>query len=126
MSAASTRTGSRPTKMLAGRNHQPPGGEAALDVRGGMNLQRARGDEFADEPAFDDRLAHQRVRVEDVALFLDHQSAMRPEVLGDGLGDPVVGQVHVAAAPFAHGGGGGQRHGQFRAALETADLLLLE
>lgn len=112
--------------MLARRNHQPAGGETAFDARGGMNLQCARGDQFANETAFDDGLTHQSVRVEDIAFFLDHQAAMRPEVLGDGLCDPVVGQVHVAAASFAQGGGGGRRHGELRAALETADLSLLE
>ena len=42
------------------------------------------------------------------------------------MGDGVIPQIDVAAAMFAHAGFRRDRHEQFRAALETADALLIE
>ena len=51
---------------------------------------------------------------------------MRPEILGKTLGDMIIAEIQVAAAPFAHGGGRRHGHVQFSAALETDHALLFE
>src|SRR5580693_1177598 len=79
----------RPAKVLAGRNNEAASREATFDMGGGINSQRAAGRDFADETAFDDGVAHERISVEKITLFLDDQTAMRPEIFRNALGDVI-------------------------------------
>jgi len=81
----------------------------------------AAGRDLADEAAFDDGVAHECIGIKEIALFLDHQAAMRPEIFRNALGDVVVAEADVAAASFAHGGFSRHGHIEFGAAIETHD-----
>ena len=76
--------------MVAGRNNKAGGRETAFDMGGGVDFERATGHEIADEAALDDRVAHHGFGVQDKALFLDDQAAMRAEILRNGLRDLIV------------------------------------
>src|ERR1044071_505395 len=80
------------------------------------------GHQFAQELATDDGVADDRLGVEDITFEFDDKFALGFEVAGDGIGDVVAAQVDVAAAAFAHGGLGIERHLQFGAAFETGEF----
>lgn len=115
-----------PLETVAGRNDEAARIEAAFDRGRRVNLQRAMGDDLANETPFDDRLADQRIGIEDVAFFFDNQASVSAKVFRNRLCDLIVAQVHMAAAAFAHGGLGGGRDVQFGSALETTDAPQLD
>src|SRR5262249_43909128 len=113
----------RPTKVVPGWDDELACRKAALDRGTGMNLQTAHANNFSNEPAFNDRITDHRVGVHDIAFFLQDKPAVGPEVFGNGLGDRVIAQVHVAAATLAHRGLGRGGHLEFSAALKADDRL---
>ena len=110
--------------MGPGRYDQSPRGKGALEAGSRMDFQAALGHELADEAAFEHDFADVRVGVQQISLFFDHQPAMGPKILRDRLSDLIIGQVHMAAAFFAHGGFRRRGHLQVGPAVEATDLLL--
>jgi hypothetical protein len=84
-----------------------------------MYLQGAAGGEPPDEPPLDDRIAHYRVRVQEVSLELNDQLAMRAETLSDSLVHLVIGKVNITAASSAHGRDCSLWHFELASALEA-------
>src|SRR5437660_1681999 len=70
-----------PAEMIARRNNQTARDEGALDARRRMDFERALGHELAEETPFNDGLACQRIGIEEVTFFLQHQPAIGPEIL---------------------------------------------
>jgi len=111
----------RPPKMIFGRDDEMRGGEAAPDVGGGIDGQGTFGHQFAVEFSPNDGLTRNGLGVEHIAFFFDLEPALGLEIFGDGVGNLIVVQVHVTAAPFAHGGTGVGGDVQFGAAFEAGD-----
>ncbi len=65
-------------------------------------LGAALGHKLAVELAPDDGIPDDGIGVEDESFLLDHEPAFGLEVLGDGVIDAIVAQVHKTAAAFAH------------------------
>src|SRR5881409_2372797 len=108
--------------MIFRRNNQPARPETSFDVRGRINRQGSFGGQFAQELPFDDGVAHDDLGVEDVTFRFDDELAFGFEISGNGVGDVIVAQVDMAAAPLAHGGLRADRHLQVGAALEAGDF----
>src|SRR5713101_5500699 len=113
--------GLAPMKTAAHRDNLPRGRKVPLDLRPRMDFQGALGRPLPQQPPLEDAFAGDRVRVEEKASGFDQEAAFGPEVFGNGVGNLVVPQIHVAAAPLAHGGLRRERHFQFRRAFETGD-----
>ena len=96
--------------------------EAALDLRGAMNLQRV-GVELAEELALEDGFTRDGVGVEQAACLLQDDPALGAEVFRERVGDVVILQIHMSAATLAHGGLRRGRNLQFHTALEADDSL---
>jgi hypothetical protein len=112
--------------MVSGRDDQPAGGEGAFDPRRRVNLERALGDQFADDPALDYRLGDERIGIHEVTFLFNDQPAVGAEIFDDSLSDLIIAQINVAAAALAHRRFGGDRHVQFRVALKTTNRFLID
>ena len=115
-----------PSKMGFERDNQASGGNCAFDGGGGKNFQGALGGELANEAAFDDCIGYTRIGVEEIAFFFDDQSAKGAKILRNRVRDGVIAQIHMATTFLAHGGSGGERDFQLRAALKATHLLSLD
>ena len=62
----------RPAEAVSGGKDEFAGIEAAFDGGSGINFETPVGDELADQAAFDDRFANERIGIKDVTLFFDH------------------------------------------------------
>src|SRR5258707_13634932 len=90
-----------------------------------MNFQAPLRYDLPDKSPLDHRLANQRVGVQKISLFLNYQPPIRSVILGCGLCDAIIPQIHMAAAALAHSGFCRQRYVQFCPALKTEDSSLL-
>ena len=108
--------------MIFGRNDEPARFETPFDVGGRINCQRTFHRQLAQDLPFDDGIAGDGLRVEDVAFRFDDELSFSFEIFGDGVGNMVVAQVDVGAATLAHRGLRAHRHLQFGAAVEAGDF----
>jgi len=115
------RQGVRPTKTVADGNDELRRLESAFDFGGVVDFKRALGGKLPQQSALENDFSADGIGVEKKTALFDDKSALGLEILGDGIGDLVIAQVHVAAAPLAHGGLCGERHIQFGATVETRD-----
>src|SRR5436305_14621462 len=92
-----------PAEAVSGWDDEARGLECAFDFGPGVNLQRALGGQLAEQPALEDGFADDGIGVEEKAAFFDDEAPFGFEMLGGCVGDLIVPQVDVAAAPLAHG-----------------------
>src|SRR5690606_8065239 len=80
--------------------------------------------ELAEKAAFQHGFADDGFGVEDVTFGFNYKRALGFEIFGYGVGDAVILQIHVTAAPFAHGGFGADGHFEFSAAIEAGNFFV--